>query len=345
MINTSRIKSGRQRVLKTGEPCMIPNYKTSETQRNRDGAVLYKNEQWQQQLQKEIGVTKLAGGIAHHFNNLLTIVIGYGTLLQMKMEPDNPLRIYVEHILSSSEMAADLTKKLLILSGEHKMSLRIANLNETVRGVERHLPLFINNNIKLQVKLSDRDLPVMIDESHFEEALVDLIINAVDAMPLGGTLTVTTELLTFGSDLAAARKGIGRSKERALLTVSDTGFGMTQKVKERVFDPFFTTKEVGKGMGLGLSTVYGTVKMHNGTINIESQLGQGTKVNIYLPLLKPEIVNTMPIPLACHMEDKVLSDDVLRLKCQQANRKPLKEEYYEIEHEGQGGRCLSRSKG
>jgi signal transduction histidine kinase len=194
-------------------------------------------------------------------------------------------------------MAADLTKKLLILSGEHKMSLRVANLNETVRGVERHLPLFINNNIKLQVKLTDRDLPVMIDASHFEEALVDLIINAVDAMPLGGMLTITTEHLTLGSDLPAERKGNGRSKELAVLTVSDTGFGMTQKVKERVFDPFFTTKEVGKGMGLGLSTVYGTVKMHNGTINIESQLGQGTKVNIYLPLLKPEIVNTMPIPL------------------------------------------------
>jgi signal transduction histidine kinase len=222
---------------------MIPNYKTSETLRSMDGAAFYKNEQWQQHLQKEIGVTKLAGGIAHHFNNLLAIVIGYGPLLQMKMEPDNPLRIYVEHILSSSEMAADLTKKLLILSGEHKMSLRVANLNETVRGVERHLPLFINNNIKLRVKLTDRDLPVMIDASHFEEALVDLISNAVDAMPLGGTLTVTTERLTLGSDIAE-RKGNGRSKERALLTVSDTGFGMTRKVKERVFDPFFTTKEV-----------------------------------------------------------------------------------------------------
>ena len=296
MINTSRIKSGRQRELKSGVPCMIPNYKTSETQRSMDGAALYKNEQWQQYLQKEIGVTKLAGGIAHHFNNLLAIVIGYGTLLQMKMEPDNPLRMYVEQILSSSEMAADLTKKLLILSGKHKMSLRVTNLNETVRGVESHLPLFINNNIKLRVKLTDRDLPVMIDASHFEEALVDLISNAVDAMPLGGTLTVTTERLTLGSD-HAERKGNGRSKERALLTVSDTGFGMTRKVKERVFDPFFSTKEVGKGTGLGLSTVYGTVKMHNGTINIESQLGQGTKVNIYLPLLKPEIVNTMPIPL------------------------------------------------
>lgn len=251
----------------------------------------------------------------------------------------------MEHILSSSEMAADLTKKLLILSGKRNMSLRVANLNETVRDVERHLPLFIINSIKLRVKLTDRDLAVMIDASHFEEALVDLISNAVDAMPLGGALTVTTECLTLGSDLAVARMGNGRTKEHALLTVADTGFGMTRKVKERVFDPFFTTKEVGKGTGLGLSTVYGTVKMHNGTINIESQLGQWTKVNIYLPLLKPEIANMMPIPLACHMEDKVLSDDELQLKYQQANRKPLKEEYYEIKHEGQDGRRFSRSKG
>lgn len=296
MIDTCRIKGGRQRELKTRVPRMVPKCKTSETQRNRDGAALYKNEQWPQHLQKEIGVTKLAGGIAHHFNNPLTIVMGYGTLLRMKMEPDNPLRMHVEHILSSSEMAADLTKKLLILSGEHKMSLRIANLNETVRGVERHLPLFINNNIKLQVKLTDQDLPVMIDASHFEEALVDLIINAVDAILLGGALTVPTERLTIGRDLAAERKANGRSKERALLTISDTGFGMTRKVKERVFDPFFTAKEAGKGTGLGLSTVYGTVKMHNGTINRESQLGQGTKVNIYLLLIKPEMVNAMPIP-------------------------------------------------
>ena len=293
MINTSWIKSGRLGESETGVPYTIPHYETSGTQRRKDSVVVYKNEECLPQLQKKTGVAELAGGISHHFNNLLAVVIGYGNLLQTKMDPDNPLRIYVEDILSASETAADLTKKLLIFSGKQKMNLRIANLNEVVRGV---FALFINNDIKLQLKLTDRDLPVMIDAPHFEEALVDLISNAVDAMPLGGTLTVTTERLTLGSD-HAERKGNGRSKERALLTVSDTGFGMTRKVKERVFDPFFTTKEVGKGTGLGLSTVYGTVKMHNGTINIESQLGQGTKVNIYLPLLKPEIVNTMPIPL------------------------------------------------
>ena len=288
MINTSGIKSGRQGELKKGVPCMIPHYEIPETQRRKERVIVYK----MPQLQKKTSVAELAGGIAHHFNNLLAVVIGYGTLLQTKMDPDNPLRIYVEDILFSSEIAADLTKKLLIFSGKQKMNLRIANLNEVVRGV---FALFINNDIKLQLKLTDRDLPVMIDVSHFEEALTNLINNAVDAMPLGGTLTVTTERLKPGSN-NRDRNGNGKSKEHALLTIADTGIGMTRKLKERIFDPFFTTKEVGKGTGLGLSTVYGTVKQHNGAINIESQLGQGTKVNIHLPLIKPEMVNLMTIP-------------------------------------------------
>lgn len=283
--------------LETGVSCTIPHYETSGPQRRKDSVVVYKNEAWLPQLQKKTSVAELAGGISHHFNNLLAVVIGYGTLLQTKMDPDSPLRIYVEDILSASEIAADLTKKLLIFSGKQKMDLRIANLNEVVRNV---FALFINNDIKLQLKLTHRDLTVMIDASHFEEVLTNLISNAVDAMPLGGRLTVTTEHQKSASN-NRDRNGNGKSKEYALLTIADTGIGMTRKLKERVFDPFFTTKEVGKGSGLGLATVYGTVKQHNGTISIESQLGQGTQVNIQLPLIKPERVNlrTMPLNSSC----------------------------------------------
>ena len=128
------------------------------------------------------------------------------------------------------------------------MSPRIADLNETVRGVQRHFPLFINNDIKFQMKLTDRDLPVMIDAIHFEEVLLDLISNAVDAMPLGGTLTVTTECLKPGSN-HTDRNGNGKSKGRALLTVADTGIGMTKKMMERVFDPLLYNQGGGERDG------------------------------------------------------------------------------------------------
>jgi signal transduction histidine kinase len=290
-MNTSEIKSGRQRGLKSGARRMIDNYETSETQQNWDRVVLYKKEERLRQLQNKTGVSELAGGIAHHFNNILTVVIGYGTLLQMKMDQDNPLRTYVEHILSSSEMAADLTKKLLVFSGQQKISPRIANLNEIVRGAQRLFPLYINDGIKLQMELTDQDLLVMIDTACFEEAMVDLISNAVDAMPHGGTLTVTTECLKLGSNLMDGKhneKPVGCT----ILTVTDTGIGMTREVKERMFDPFFTTKEVGKGTGLGLSAVYGIVKQLNGSIKIKSQVEKGTEIKIYLPLARPETKQT-----------------------------------------------------
>jgi len=267
---------------------MINNYDNSETQQSNDKLILYKNEKRLQQLENKIGMSEFAGGIAHHFNNILTVVIGYGTLLQMKMEPDNPLKIYVEHILASSEHAADLTKKLLVFSGHQRISPRIANLNETVLGAHKLLSLLINNNIKLQMELTDQDLPVMIDTVRFEEVLVDLISNAVDAMPHGGTLTVITEYLKLGTDLADGNYS-NKSGSCAVLTVTDTGVGMTKKVKKRIFDPFFTTKEVGKGAGLGLSAVNGIIKQHNGSIKIESQIKKGTEVKIYLPLARLEI--------------------------------------------------------
>lgn len=288
MINTSGIKGSQQRELKVGAQHMVNNYDTSEAQQNTDRVVLYKNKEQLQQLENKIEVSELAGGIAHHFNNILTVVIGHGTLLQMKMEPDNPLKVYVERILASSEKAADLTKKLLVFSGHQRISQRIANLNETVLGAHKLLSLLINNNIKLQMELTDQDLPVMIDAVRFEEVLVNLISNAVDAMPHGGMLTVITECLKLGSDLTDGNYN-GKSGGCAILKVADTGVGMTKKVKKRIFDPFFTTKEVGKGAGLGLSAVYGIIKQHNGSIRIESQIKKGTEVKIYLPLARLEI--------------------------------------------------------
>jgi signal transduction histidine kinase len=265
---------------------MISNYITSETQRKRLGVALRDNGEEVDRLRRSVRVEQLAGGIAHHFNNILTAVIGYGALVQEKMEPDNPLRTYVEYMLSSSEMAADLTKKLLAYSGQQRINPSVADLNEIVRGAQRLPPLFANKSIQLHMKLTSRKLPAMVDVACFEEVLVNLISNAVDAMPDGGALTIATDRLQKGNSL---RNRCDESAGRVLLTVVDTGTGMTKETKKQAFDPFFTTKEVGKGTGLGLSIAHGIVSQHGGSIDIESRIGEGTKVSVYLPLAKSRI--------------------------------------------------------
>jgi signal transduction histidine kinase len=286
MIVTSWPYDDQRRRLTPGARRMISTYITSETQRERLGIALRENGEEANHLRRSFPVEHLAGGIAHHFNNILTAIIGYGALLHEKMEPDNPLRTYVEYMLSSSEMAADLTKKLLAYSGQQPIEPSVADLNEIVRGTQRLPPLFANKSIQLHTKLTSRKLPVMVDVARFEEVLVNLISNAVDAMPGGGTLTIATGRQQKGNSL---RSRYDESADRVLLTVVDTGTGMTKETKRQAFDPFFTTKEVGKGTGLGLSIAHGIVRQHGGSIDIESRIGEGTKVSVYLPLAKSRI--------------------------------------------------------
>jgi signal transduction histidine kinase len=284
MIITAGPNNDQQRRLTPGARRMISTYITSETLRKRLGLALPDDGGQVNHLRRSVRVEQLAGGIAHHFNNILTAVIGYGSLVQDKMEQDNPLRTYVEYMLSSSEMAADLTKKLLAYSGQQRMNPSVADLNEIVRGAQRLPPLFANKSIQLHMKLTSRRLPVMVDVACFEEVLVNLISNAVDAMPDGGALTVVTDRLQKGGCLKGRYDA---SADRVLLAVADTGTGMTKATKRQAFDPFFTTKEVGKGTGLGLSIAQGIVRQHGGNIDIESRVGEGTKVTVYLPLAKP----------------------------------------------------------
>jgi len=267
------------RGLTPGARRMIAAYISSETQRRNFGTALNENGELMSRVRRNLRGEQLAGGIAHHFNNIL------------KMEPDNPLRAYVEYMVSSSEMAADLTKKLLAFSGQQRMRPAMTDLNETVRGSRRLLPLFVNKSIELRTKLTGRRLPVMIDVAAFEEVLVNLISNAVDAMPLGGKLTLATDRVEKGR---TSKNGTVARAEYALLTISDTGIGMTRETKKQAFDPFFTTKEVGKGTGLGLSIAHGTVKQHAGSIDIESRPGRGTKVSLYLPIAKARDRRTGP---------------------------------------------------
>ncbi|MEK6583112.1 MAG: PAS domain S-box protein [Nitrospirota bacterium] len=252
--------------------------------------------------QKLEAIGTFAGGIAHDFNNILTAIIGYGNLLQMKMEADEPLRAYVDPILISAERAASLTHSLLAFSRKQIMSTRPVNLNEIVGVVKKLLVRLIGEDIEVKTLLSEDDLTVMADPGQIEQVLINLATNARDAMEGGGVLTIITKPVELDNNFIMAHN-YGKKGKYAFVSVTDTGTGMDERTKEKIFDPFFTTKEVGKGTGLGLAIVYGIIKQHNGYINVYSEQGQGTTFNIYLPLTrKAEVKETKLAEIASSMD-------------------------------------------
>lgn len=226
------------------------------------------------QAQKMEAIGTLAGGVAHDFNNILSAIIGYASLVLMDLEETSPFREGIEHIISSANRAAEITKSLLAFSRRQVLDPRQVNLNRIVRDTGKLIQRLIGDNIEMIFSLSQEELPVLVDFTHITQVLMNLTINARDAMPQGGTLILSTQHVPEG------REG----GPYALLTISDTGVGMEKNVQERIFDPFYTTKEVGKGTGLGLSIVYGLVKQHHGYIEVSSKVGVGTQFRIYLPL-------------------------------------------------------------
>lgn len=237
------------------------------------------------QAQKMEAIGQLAGGVAHDFNNILTAIIGYGSLLKIETSEDDLLRSYVTQILNSAERAANLTKALLAFSRRQIIRPKPVNLNEIITVLEELLSRLIGEDIELSTALIDKDLTVMADSIQLEQVLMNLVTNARDAMPDGGSLTISTELVELDKEFIKAH-GFGMPGMYALISVEDTGQGMDEKTKERIFEPFFTTKEAGKGTGLGLAMVYGIIKQHNGYINVCSEPDKGTTFKIYLPLIK-----------------------------------------------------------
>ena len=235
--------------------------------------------------QKMEAVGTLTRGIAHDFNNILTTIINCGNILQIKMDKDEPLRTHVSQILASSERAANLIQSLLSFSRKYIIRLKPVNPNEIVERVEKLLSRIIGEEIELRIKLTDEDLFVMADPGQIEQVLINLCTNAKDALPEGGLLTISTELVELDNGFIKAH-GYGKPGLYALISAADSGTGMDEKTQERIFEPFFTTKEVGKGTGLGLSIVYGIVKQHNGFVTVYSEPGRGTTFKIYLPLTK-----------------------------------------------------------
>jgi signal transduction histidine kinase/CheY-like chemotaxis protein len=234
------------------------------------------------QAQKMEAVGRLAGGVAHDFNNLLTVITGRSQLLLLKLPPDSPLHRDVELIEETAHRASALTRQLLAFSRKQIVQPRVVDLNEVVRGMEAMLGRLIAEDIRLTTGLDPKAGCVRADPAQLEQMIVNLIVNARDAMPLGGQITLQTSRVHL--DEASARRQVGvRPGAYVRLVVRDTGIGMDAVTKAHIFEPFFTTKGPGKGTGLGLATVYGIVAQSGGVIGVESEPGQGAAFTIDLP--------------------------------------------------------------
>ena len=249
------------------------------------------------QAQKMEAIGTLAGGVAHDFNNILTAIIGYATIVKMKMRPDDSQRGAIDQILASSERATHLTQSLLAFSRKQAISPKPVNLNDIVRSIEKMLRRLIGEDIDLTLRITDRVLGVMADAGQMDQVLMNLVTNARDVMPEGGILAIATQVADLDEDFAKAH-GLDKPGEYALLAVSDSGCGMDEATRAKIFEPFFTTKELGKGTGLGLSIVYGIVKQHKGCITAYSEPGKGTTFKIYLPILAAGPDKTPPLMVA-----------------------------------------------
>jgi hypothetical protein len=247
------------------------------------------------QAQKMESVGKLAGGVAHDFNNLLGVITGYGELLARRLPDDPGLRKYVDDIMKAAERAADLTRQLLAFSRKQVLRPRIIDLNAIVGEMEKMLQRLIGEDVQLVTRFADPLGRVKADPGQIEQVLMNLAVNARDAMPQGGRLTIETANVNLDAAYVRSRPDV-EPGPHVVLAVSDTGQGMDPEVLSHVFEPFFTTKEPGKGTGLGLATVHGIVKQSGGHIFVYSEAEHGTTFKIYLPRLEDaaEVLKIVP---------------------------------------------------
>ena len=250
------------------------------------------------QSQKMESVGRLAGGVAHDFNNMLSVILGAAELSKCRLAEGEPVWQYLEVISKAAKRSSEITRQLLAFSRKEVVSPRPVNLNPQIVEANKILARLINEDIKLSFRPSDQLWTVLIDPSQVDQILMNLSVNARDAMPEGGSLTIETGNIHITCDYAYLHQN-ARPGDYVQLTVSDTGCGMDKETRKHIFEPFFTTKGVGTGTGLGLATVYGIVTQNNGFISVYSEPGQGTVFKIYLPRLADDTtVDEAALPAA-----------------------------------------------
>jgi two-component system, cell cycle sensor histidine kinase and response regulator CckA len=289
------------------------------------------------QSQKMESVGRLAGGVAHDFNNLLGVILGYGSLLLGKVE-EGPDRAKLEQIVKAGERAAGLTRQLLAFSRKQVLQPRVLNLNELVVDMQTMLLRLIGEDIQLVTRLDGRG-NVKADAGQIEQVLMNLVVNARDAMPRGGQITIQTSNAVLDDSYAAERPDV-RTGPCVVLAVGDTGVGMTAETKRKIFEPFFTTKGPSEGTGLGLATSDGIVRQSGGHIVVDSELGRGSTFKVYLPKFEEEahVVGATSLPLRLGTETILLAEDEPALR--QLTREILEEHGYTVIEAGSGDGAL-----
>ncbi|HKP62143.1 MAG TPA: ATP-binding protein [Polyangiales bacterium] len=279
----------------------------SLSERERAEAQLRKTEEQLRHAQKMEAVGRLAGSVAHDFNNLLSVILGHGLLLLNDIQQSDPMREDISAMITAGERAADLTRQLLAFSRQQVLAPRVIDLNTSVRAAEKILRRLIGEDIELIVRCPRRLSSVLADPGQIDQVIMNLAINARDAMPSGGKITIETKDVTLDDPYASEHIDV-EPGPYVMLAISDTGAGMTKDVQARIFEPFFTTKEAGKGTGLGLSTVFGIVKQSGGHIWVYSEPDQGATFKVYLPVTQKARDSEFPPekPQSLHGNETVL---------------------------------------